>query len=110
MATNEPPALYAVEYAGLVLQRLRELAKDASARGDGPSFAAAVKEFQRRLALYPQFGDPLYDLKAEPGQIYNGIIRPLLMRYAVYEERRLVVCGGPPMLLPMARPDAPAEQ
>lgn len=83
METPEPPIPYRLSYSDAVNQRLRELSETAIARGDGAAFTAALKEFQRRLALYPQFGDPLYDLKAEPGKIYNGIIRPIAMRYAV---------------------------
>jgi hypothetical protein len=46
------------------------------------------------------------DLSREEGQIRLGIIRPLSMRYGVYEARRLVLCAALPILLPMARPDA----
>jgi hypothetical protein len=62
-----------VVYSGLVQQHLRLLAREALARGDGPAFAAAYQEFERRLRLYPQFGDPQIDLTAEPGVIYLGI-------------------------------------
>jgi hypothetical protein len=76
------------------------LASMAKQRGDGDQFADALIEFNRRLHLYPQFGDPHIDLKNEPGQIYHGIIRPLSMRYTVYEDRRLVLVGDLPFLLP----------
>jgi hypothetical protein len=61
------------------------------------------------LRLYPQFGDPQIDLTGESGIIYNGIIPPLCMRYGVYESRRLVLVVAPPVLMPMARPDAQAN-
>ncbi len=63
---------------------------------------AALKEFHRRLGIYPQFGDPLIDLTQEPGQVRIGIVRPLTMRYVVLEDRRLVVVGALPVLLPKA--------
>jgi hypothetical protein len=110
MAKSDLPVPYRVAYSGLVLQRLRMLAREASARGDGAAFTSALKEFHRRLELFPQFGDPLTDLSAEEGQIRLGIIRPLSMRYGVFEGRRLVVCGALPILLPMATPDAPADE
>jgi hypothetical protein len=110
MAKSDPPVPYSVEYSRLVLQQLRLLAREASARGDGPAFAAALREFHRRLQLYPQFGDPIVDLSLEEGQIRLGIVRPLSMRYGVYEARRLVLCGTLPILLPMARPDAEASK
>jgi hypothetical protein len=104
MAATDPVA-YQVVYSTFVEKRLEELADEAVARGDGPAFAAALAEFRRRLALYPQFGDPQTDLTAVTVIIYQGIIRPLSMRYGVFEDRRLVFCGAPPVLLPMDTPD-----
>ncbi len=83
-------------------QRLLSLAAVARERGDGEAFVAALKEFHRRLGVYPQFGDPLIDLTQEPGQVRIGIVRPLTMRYVVLDERRLVVVGVLPVLLPKA--------
>ena len=110
MAATDPPARYQVVYSAFVEKRLEELADEAVARGDGVAFAAALAEFRRRLALYPQFGDPQIDLTAMPGLVYQGIIRPLSMRYGVFEDRRLVFCGAPPVLLPMDKPDASAGE
>jgi hypothetical protein len=110
MEPSEPPVPYTVDYSDLVRQHLRVLASEAYARGDGPAFAAALTEFHRRLVLYPQFGDPLYDLTAETGQIYIGVIPPITMRYGVFEDRRLVICGALPTLMPMARPDSSANE
>jgi hypothetical protein len=107
MAAPDPVVPYQVVYSAAVERRLRELSDEAVARGDGAAFAAALAEFRRLLRLYPQFGDPQIDLTAEPGVIYLGIIPPLLMRYGVFEERRLVFCGAPPVLLPPARPETP---
>src|SRR5438874_5510713 len=72
-----PPAPYRVEYS----ERVRQ-------RGDGEEFLAALKEFDRRLRIYPQFGEPLVDLTKEPGQVWIGTVRPLAMRYGGLEERR----------------------
>jgi hypothetical protein len=83
MTAPEPPSPYQVVYSGAVKQHLRELFEAALARGDGPAFAAAVKEFDRLLRLYPQFGDPQVDLTAEPGVVYLGIIPPVSMRDGV---------------------------
>jgi hypothetical protein len=99
-----------VHYSGAVLEHFRLLARQATARGDGPVFTDALKEFHGRLALYPQFGDPIIDLALEAGQIRVGVIRPISMRYAVYEVSRLVVCAALPILLPMDSPDAEAAE
>ena len=55
---------------------LLALADIARQRGDGEEFIAALKEFDRRLHIYPQFGEPLVDLKKQAGQVWIGIVRP----------------------------------
>jgi hypothetical protein len=87
-----------------VRQRLLALADVARERGDGEAFLAAVKEFDRRLRLYPQFGEPLIDLTHELGQVWIGIVRPLAVRYGVFDERRMVMVAAIPVLLPKSEP------
>jgi hypothetical protein len=99
------PLPYRVVYSERVRQRLLALADVARERGDGEGFLAALKEFDRRLRLYPQFGEPLLDLEEEPGQVWIGTVRPLTMRYAVFDERRLVLITEIPVLLPKAEPE-----
>jgi hypothetical protein len=94
-----------VEYSERVRQRLLALADTARERGDGEEYLAALKEFDRRLRIFPQFGEPLVDLKKEPGQIWIGTVRPLAMRYGVLEERRLVIVTAIPVLLPKSKPE-----
>ena len=96
----DAPVPYRVIYSEAARVTLREFGARARQSGQGPAFAAALREFDRLLHLYPQFGEPLADLALEPGQVWRGIVSPLVMRYAIYEERRLVVVAGPPMLVP----------
>lgn len=110
MDTSEPSPLYQIVYSEAVKQRLRILFEVASTRGDGPAFAAALKDFDRRLRLFPQFGDPQLDLTQGGGQMRVGVIRPLSMRYGIHEDRRLVFCTAPPVLLPMDRPAAASDE
>lgn len=91
---------YRVAYSQRVRERLLTLADTARERGDGEAYLAALREFHRRLLLYPQFGEPLIDLKQESGQVWIGIVRPLAMRYGVFDERRLVMVSALPVLLP----------
>ncbi len=95
----DAPQPYQVSLSGRVFDKVRELAAVA-ARGDGEAFLAALREFDRRLRVYPQFGDPLIDPLAEVGQIRLGIVPPLAMRYAVFEERRQVLVAALPVLMP----------
>ena len=98
------PAPYRVAYSERVRQRLMTLAEVARERGDGEAFLAALKEFHRRLCLYPQFGEPLIDLRREEGQVWIGIVRPLAMRYGIFDERRVVMVAAIPVLLPKSEP------
>lgn len=96
----DAPQPHQVSLSDRVFDKVREFATVAAARGDGEAFLAALREFDRRLRVYPQFGDPLSDLLAEVGQIRLGIVPPLAMRYAVLEERRQVLVAALPVLLP----------
>jgi hypothetical protein len=95
---------YRVVYSERVRQRLLALADVSRERGDGEAFLAALKEFHRRLCLYPQFGEPLVDLAQELGQVWIGFVRPIAMRYGVFDERRVVMVAAIPVLLPRAEP------
>jgi hypothetical protein len=106
---NESPVPYQVSYSERVLQQLKALGYEAAERGDGTQFVEALKEFHRLLTLYPQFGEPYLDLSAESGRIYKGFVRPLAMRYAVYEDRRLVMVVAPPVLLPKLNEEMETE-
>lgn len=97
------PVPYRVVFAERVRQRLLALADVARERGDGEAFLAAVKEFHRRLCLYPQFGEPLIDLTRESGQVWLGAVRPLAMRYGVFDQRRVVMVSEIPVLLPKSK-------
>lgn len=110
MAATEPPVPYRPVYSAAVKQRLREMFDEAFARGDGPALTAALKEFDRRLRIFPQFGDPQTDLDVVGGQVWLGIIRPLSMRYGVNEDLRIVFCGTLPTLLPMDKPEAQTSE
>lgn len=90
---------YAVTYSDRVLAVLARLGRTARDRGDGEQFVASLREFHRRLCVYPQFGDPLSDLKAHPGHVRLGVVPPLAMRYGVLEDQRLVVVAAPPVLM-----------
>jgi hypothetical protein len=102
---SDAPAIYRVSISERVYQRLAELEGVAAARGDRKAYLAALREFHRRLLVYPQFGDPLIDLQHETGQIRIGIIPPLAIRYGVLEDRRQVFVATLPVLLPKPMSD-----
>ncbi len=97
----DAPAPYRVVYSDVVKAALRELTTRATQSGQRGVFVHAVRKLDRILHLYPQFGEPLIDLELEDGQIWHCSVGPLVVRYAIYEERRLVMVAVPPVLLPV---------
>lgn len=94
------PLHYQVSYSEHVRTKLRELIARAEARGLRDPVVAAVTEIDRRLHLYPQFGQPLRDLKLKPAQLWIGFVAPLIVYYFLHEERRLVAVLNPFKPLP----------
>ena len=98
-APGGPVAEYAVSASGRVAERLGELYRLSVRRGDGAQFLAALAELERRLRIYPQFGDPLTDLTVGEGTVRVGIIRPLSIRYIIREDARQVLLVALPVLM-----------
>jgi hypothetical protein len=98
--TSNGPIPYRVVYSEHVRHELQELLARAKEQGLGPQVLAAASEIDRRLHIYPQFGQPLLDLSFVPGQLRIGVIPPLVVRYAIHEEQRLVIVATPLTLLP----------
>ena len=94
------PQRYRVTYSERTRQRLLALSDIARERGDGDAFVAALKEFHRRLRIYPQFGEPLIDLKLNSGAVWIGVVRPLALRYGLFEEIRTIIVAALQVLLP----------
>jgi hypothetical protein len=84
-------ASYEVVYSEGVREAVRGFAAAAKAVGTIQELVAAVRELDRRLHIYPQFGDPIIDLAQEPGQVCLGTVPPVVARYAIFEQRRLVI-------------------
>jgi len=97
-STNPVP--YKVAYSERVRDALRSLIIRARHRGLAQRVLTAVKELDYRFHVYPQFGQPLRDLKLGTAQIWIGVAPPLVARYFLDEERRLVVMLDPPLPLP----------
>ena len=106
---DKPLELYQVTYSERVKQRLKAMGKEATRRGDREAFVAALKDFDYRLQVFPQFGVLVCHLVFEGAKLYNGTIRPLDMSYAVYEGQRLVLVVDLPVLLPKAKAEPGGE-
>jgi hypothetical protein len=100
---NEPsasPVPYRVVYSEHVRSALKDLLTRAKACGQGRPALDAVKEIDRRLHLFPQFGEPRRDLPALGVTIWAGTVPPLLVEYLIDERQRLVSVAIPFKALP----------
>ncbi len=95
-----PPPPYRVTYSERVRVGLVRLGAKAKECGRGPQFVTALKEIDRRLHIYPQFGEPLQDLQLKPAKTWIGVVPPLVVKYTLDEERRLVIVAVPLEALP----------
>jgi hypothetical protein len=90
MSDPEGITPYRLEYAGRVHDEFAALIARAKVHGRHRPLLTAAREIDRRLRLYPQFGQPLRDLVATAGQEWVGVVPPLVVRYVIFEDRRLV--------------------
>ncbi len=93
------PTPYKVAYSEAVRSEARRLIAVAATPEEARRIIAAFRSIDHRLRIFPQFGEPLLDLKHETGRMWIGVIDPVVIRYAVFEERRLVMVGILPELL-----------
>ena len=89
-------SLYRVSYSGRVLDSIKELILRAHRLGIASEALAAVREIERRLQIYPQFGQPLQDLSIDNAQIWIGVVPPLVIHYVIDEHHRQVMVLQPP--------------
>ncbi|MDB5307106.1 MAG: hypothetical protein JWO38_1308 [Gemmataceae bacterium] len=94
--------MYEVTYSGRVIDWLRDLV--TRNRGRAPELIAVIREIDRRLRIYPQFGQPLRDLSARRAQLWVATVPPLVIQYVVVEGDesgvgRKVLVARPPTIL-----------
>jgi hypothetical protein len=90
---------YGVHFSGAVRQSLLIIQHRPSEQGRGEAVLTAFRQAIRRLTQDPtNFGEPLYRLPALRMQIRSGVIGPLVIHFAVSEERPLVFIKGAELL------------
>src|SRR5437660_1281442 len=94
------PDPYRVAYSERVRNELKSLIARAKGRGLGQQVLAALKELDYRLHIYPQFGQPLFDLKLEGAQVWIATVPPLTIKYVLDEKQRAVMVIQPLAPLP----------
>jgi hypothetical protein len=91
---------YELSYSGKVRDELAALIARATVNGRDQSLLTALRNLEYRLRVYPQFGQPLRDSTAESAQEWLGVVPPLVVRYIIYEDQRLVCVVRPITPLP----------
>ena len=90
--------MYEVTFSGRVIDALRELiARNPAHRSQ---LVTVLREIEHRLQIYPQFGQPLWDLVVDPAQLWIGVVPPLVIHYILDEAQRRVMVASPPRPLP----------
>ena len=90
MTPPDRPVLYELVYSGRARGSIMPLVERAAGFGLRREVATAFVTIDRLLRLYPQFGEPLRDLPAQPGTEWIGFVGPLTVRYVVFDELRQV--------------------
>jgi hypothetical protein len=75
--------MYEVSYSRRVIELIRGMINR------NPTHAAqivtAIREIDKLLRIYPQFGQPLYYLAPDRSQLWIGTVSPLVVHYMLVE-------------------------
>jgi hypothetical protein len=94
-APHDEPVPYRVVYSDRVRNELRQLLARATQAGLGRAALDAVRVVDQPLPIYPQFGQPLCDLATSGETLWVAAVWPLVARYVIEEERRVVFVVAP---------------
>jgi hypothetical protein len=92
---GEQPGTYQVHLSLETKKKLQELHQEATQAGTGPRFIEALRVIAQRLRTDPMvFGELQYRLPALKLSVRQAIVSPLVVDYAVHDERPLVFNRG----------------
>jgi hypothetical protein len=94
------PLAYRVIPSARVIEELDNLIHRAHGAGHRSQALAALKEIERRLSIYPQFGEKLRDLHQIGQTLWVATVPPFVVRYVIDESIRTVFIGTPFKALP----------
>jgi hypothetical protein len=93
------PTLYEIRLSAHIKETIKQLHQQAAQQGRGHQFLDALRLIRDRLQRAPQqFGEPLFRLPALKLVPYQAIISPVVVDYAVHQERPLVFVRGVKLL------------
>lgn len=89
MTAPTPP--YFVSIAPAIVDQLEKLQRRANRQGRGEAALEAFKEIIHQLQQdAPNVGEPSYGLSSLRLQVRTVAVRPLIVHFAVHEERPIV--------------------
>jgi hypothetical protein len=90
---------YAVHLSGAVAETLRRVHRRATRQGQGKTVTNALRRIVQSLEIDPfRVGEPVYLLPGLRMQVRTTITRPLVVDFAVCEDRPLVCIKGVKLL------------
>jgi hypothetical protein len=93
------PIRYEVRLAKQIKNTIQQLHHQAAQRGQGHQFLDALRLIHDRLQRDPQqFGEPLYRLPALKLLVFQAIVSPIVVDYAVHQEEPVVFLKGVTLL------------
>jgi hypothetical protein len=92
---------FAVHCSGALTETIRRVHRYAWRQGRGRAVTAALRQIIRRLEVDPfHSGEPAYRLPGLRMQVRTIVVRPLVVDFAVCEDRPLVFLKGVRLLPP----------
>lgn len=92
---NGQPIRYTVRTSEQTQGILKQLHAQAVQTGSGQRFLVAIRQIAERLQIDPlTFGEFLYRLPALKLLIYEAVVLPVIVNYAVHEDLPLVFIRG----------------
>lgn len=90
---------YQVHASGVVLEMIQQIQRRTDRESRGAQVLASLNHIYQRLEHDPlKLGEPLYRLSALRLQIRTWIVLPLVVDFAVHEDRPLVLVQGAKLL------------
>src|SRR5438105_1019413 len=90
-SNGQPPGSYQISISGMVAAEVAALGERAKQEGWFEAYKVALLEIDRRLRADPMgFGELVDDLAALKLIVHVRLVPPLVVRFAIHQEERVV--------------------
>lgn len=98
---EQPARSFQLDYSATVTKAIRDLGKVAIQYGFLQEYVNALKSIVNKLTHHPlEFGEPLNNTILDGGVTCLGIVRPVVVKFVVLQNERLVVILNVQLLMP----------